>query len=227
MKGVALDIFPDLTFVDVTHEIPPQDIGHAAFVLGSAYPYFPPDAIHLAVVDPGVGTQRRAVLLVTPEGRFVGPDNGIFSYALKDHLTLDKIQFESMEFAQPVTIPIPSGCRAYELTNPRYWHHPVSSTFHGRDVFAPVAAHLASGVQPESFGESLREVNMQNLFTLKRIEDTVEGKIIHVDRFGNLVSNACYPGIERLDQAESTRVTREHFERVAGVEAIHAPRRNQ
>ncbi len=189
MKGVALGIAPGTMFVDVTHDIPPQDINHGAFVLGSAYRYFPNDAVHVAVVDPGVGTQRRAVVLVTPKGRFVGPDNGLFSYVLKDYLSIDEFQFGSIEFAQPLLISVPFGCRAYELTNPRYWHHPVSDTFQGRDIFTPVAAHMASGAQPEIFGKPISELTILNLFTLQRSHGTVEGRVIHADHFGNLISN--------------------------------------
>jgi S-adenosylmethionine hydrolase len=189
MKGVALGIVPDLTFVDITHEVPPQDIAHGAFVLGNAYQYFPFDTIHVAVVDPGVGTRRKAVLLVTPTGSFVAPDNGMLSYVLKDYMTFDQIQFESTEFAHPVVIPVPPDCQAYELTNPEYWRHTVSSTFHGRDIFAPVAVYLASGAHQESVGESIHELTLLNLFTLRRSDDRVEGQVIYIDRFGNLVSN--------------------------------------
>jgi hypothetical protein len=189
MKGVALGIVPDLTLVDITHEVPPQDIAHGAFVLGSAYQYFPVDTVHVAVVDPGVGTRRKAVLVVSPTGSFVGPDNGVLSYVLKDYMTFDQVQFKSTEFARPVVITVPSDCQVYELTNPEYWHHPVSSTFHGRDIFAPVAAHLASGVQQENVGESIQELVFLNLFTLRRSDDRVEGEVIYIDRFGNLVSN--------------------------------------
>ena len=189
MKGVALGITPGLTFVDITHEVPPRDIAHGAFVLGSAYAYFPLDAIHVAVVDPGVGTQRKAVLLVTPTGSFLAPDNGLLSYILKDHQEGDEVQFESPEFARPVTIPVPPDCQAFELSNPEYWHHPVSDTFHGRNVFAPVAAHLVSGVQSDNIGQPIHELTILNLFTERRFANTVEGKVIYVDRFGNLVSN--------------------------------------
>ena len=189
MKGIALGIVPDLTFVDVTHEIPSYDIAHGAFVLGSAYQYFSSDTIHVAVVDPGVGASRKAVLFITPAGSFVAPDNGLLSCVLKDHLTVDEVQFESTEFAQPVAIPVPPDCQAYELTNPEYWRHPVSSTFHGRDIFAPVAAHLASGALPENVGESIHELTLLNLFTSRTSDDRVEGQVIYIDRFGNLISN--------------------------------------
>lgn len=189
MKGVALGIAPDLTLVDVTHEVPRHDIRHGAFILGGVYRYFPPETVHIAVVDPGVGTLRKAVTLVTPAGVFCAPDNGLLSYVLNDHFTEDQARFESTEFGEPVTIPVPDGCEAYEITNPAYMLEPVSNTFHGRDIFTPAAAHLASGLPPERLGERLSELTILNLFTLERHGDTVAGKVIHVDHFGNAVTN--------------------------------------
>ena len=189
MKGVALGITPDLTLVDVTHDVPRHDIRHGAFVLGSVYRYFPAKTFHVAVVDPGVGTSRKAVALVTPAGSFCAPDNGLLSYVLNDHLTEDQVRFESMEFGATVTIPVPDGCKAYEISNPAYMLEPVSDTFHGRDVFTPAAAHLASGLKPESLGEPLSGLTILNLFTLEQRDDAVVGRIVHVDRFGNVVTN--------------------------------------
>lgn len=189
MKGVALGIAPDLTLVDVTHEVPRHDIRHGAFLLGGVYRYFPPETVHVAVVDPGVGTSRKAVALVTPAGVFCVPDNGLLSYVLNDHLTEDQAGLEAAEFGEPVAIPIPDGCSAYELSNPAYRLEPVSDTFHGRDIFTPAAAHIASGLEPERLGEPLRELTILNLFTIERHGHAVEGRIIHVDRFGNVVTN--------------------------------------
>ena len=189
MKGVALGIAPDLTFVDVTHEVPRHDIAHGAFVLGSVYRYFPTDTVHVTVVDPGVGTSRKAVALVTPAGSFCAPDNGLLSYVLNDHLTEDQARFESTEFGAPVTVAVPEGCEAYEISNPAYRLEPVSDTFHGRDIFTPAAAHLASGLKPEHLGEPLDEITTLNLFALESSSDAVAGKVIHVDRFGNVVTN--------------------------------------
>ena len=134
MKGVALGIAPDLTLLDVTHDVPRHDIAHGAFVLGSVYRYFPAETVHVAVVDPGVGTSRKAVALVTPAGSFCAPDNGLLSYVLNDHLSSSQVHFESTEFGTPVTIPVPEGCEAYEISNPAYRLEPVSDTFHGRDI---------------------------------------------------------------------------------------------
>ena len=199
MKGVALGIAPDLTLVDVTHDVPRHDIRHGAFMLGGVYRYFPADTIHVAVVDPGVGTSRKAVALVTPAGSFCAPDNGLLSYVLNDYLKADQVRFESKEFGMPVRVPVPDGCDAYEISNPVYRLEPVSDTFHGRDIFTPAAAHLASGLEPELLGEPLREITMLNLFTLEKDISAVTGRVIHVDRFGNIVTNI---SIDQLPEGE-------------------------
>ena len=189
MKGVALGIAPDLTLVDVTHEVPRHDIAHGAFVLGSVYRYFPAETVHVAVVDPGVGTSRKAVALVTPSGSFCAPDNGLLSYVLDDHLTEGRISFESTKFGVRVKVPVPDGCEAYEISNPVYRLEPVSDTFHGRDIFTPAGAHIASGLKPEHLGEPLNELTILNLFTLELSKDSVAGRVVHVDHFGNVVTN--------------------------------------
>ena len=189
MKGVALGIAPDLTLVDVTHEVPRHDIAHGAFILGSVYRYFPADTVHVAVVDPGVGTSRKAVALVTPAGVFCAPDNGLLSYVLNDHQSASQVRLASTEFGAPVTVAVPESCEAYEISNPAYMLEPVSGTFHGRDIFTPAAAHLASGLEPERLGEPLRELTILNLFTLELSNGAVTGRVVHVDRFGNIVTN--------------------------------------
>lgn len=189
IKGVALGIAPNATLVDVTHDVPRHDIPYGAFILGSVYRYFPADTVHVAVVDPGVGTGRKAVALVTPAGVFCAPDNGLLSYVLNDYLTEDQARFESAEFGEPVAMPVPEGCEAYEISNPAYRLEPVSDTFHGRDIFTPAAAHLASGVPPECLGDRLREITILNLFSIERQGDAVVGRVVHVDRFGNVVTN--------------------------------------
>jgi S-adenosylmethionine hydrolase len=172
VKGVILSLNPDVRIVDITHEIPPQDIEAAAFTLLAAQPAFPLGTIHVAVVDPGVGSSRRAILLQTRQAFFVGPDNGIFSYVCE---TQAKLGFEPDIF---------------HLTNEKYFRQPVSATFNGRDVFAPVAAALSLGVKPSELGT--RVPDFIHLLPLKP-EITTEGKInariIHIDRFGNCVTN--------------------------------------
>ena len=193
MKGVALGINPDAILVDISHEVPAQDIAHGAFVLGSVHRYFSPDTVHVGVVDPGVGTSRRALLLVTPTGVFVAPDNGLLTHVLADQAAqggaTPVADPQGAQFLEPLNAPVPDGCSAYTLTRPEFWHHPVSSTFHGRDVFAPVAAHLSLGVPPERFGEPIDDVVWLNLCPPTNRDGAVDGRVIFVDGFGNLVSN--------------------------------------
>lgn len=169
MKGVMAAIAPQAQFIDLTHTIPPQDLWAARFNLLNTYRYFPPDTIHLAVVDPGVGTARRAIALATAQGTFVGPDNGIFSGVLAQTPVL----------------------RAVELANPTYWRTPTPSvTFHGRDLFAPAAAYLAQGVPLESLGPAIAPESLVSLDLppLKITSNAIEGTIQYCDRFGNLVT---------------------------------------
>lgn len=168
MKGVIATICPTATVMDLTHQIPPQDIAAARFALLSAYPYFPPGTIHTVVVDPGVGTARRAIALRTALGYLVGPDNGVFSGVIQDVL------------------------EAVALTNPQYWRSPCpSATFQGRDIFAPVAAHLAAGVAFSHLGPSLP---LETLVSLPlpapqlQPDGTVTGQIQAIDRFGNVIT---------------------------------------
>jgi S-adenosylmethionine hydrolase len=170
MKGVIAQINPKLVMVDLTHEIPPQDIAAARFCLMDAYAYFPVGTVHLAVVDPGVGGKRRAIAIEFDNGFLVGPDNGIFSGVLSQTPAIT----------------------AVELTNRQYWRTPQpSSTFHGRDIFAPVAAHIASGVPLQQLGQ---EIDPKTLIELEigKISfqsNSITGSIQYIDRFGNLVTN--------------------------------------
>lgn len=189
MKGIILGINPKAVIIDISHSVEPHNILQAAFILSTAYHYFPEGAIHLAVVDPGVGTQRKAVILKTPAAFFVAPDNGLLSYIAGELETMP---------AEP-TPHFPTGPELRELgaeveavtiTNPDFWHHPVSTTFHGRDIFAPVAAHLSVGVPIHKFGDSIRQI-----YTLpipRPYHDTkgnLTGHIVHIDKFGNLITN--------------------------------------
>src|SRR5262249_52128236 len=133
MKGVILGINPDARIVDVTHGIAPQEVRGGALALNYAAQYFPPETIHVAVVDPGVGTDRRPILIEGEDAFFIGPDNGVLSLAAEQK----------------------KPRRVVELANERYRLNPVSATFHGRDVFAPAAAHLSLGTPVESFGPAL------------------------------------------------------------------------
>lgn len=167
MKGVALSLNPDAALVDLTHEVPPQDIVAGAFILAEATPYFPPGTIHLAVVDPGVGTQRRALAARARGCFWVGPDNGIFHLVFQESDDVDIVSLE----------------------NPRYFREAVSPTFQGRDIFAPVAAHLSLGTALSDFGPPIANPAVlpwpQPVFT----PEAVRGEIVYVDGFGNLLSN--------------------------------------
>ena len=186
MKGAILSINPQVTIVDVTHQVPPQDILYGAYVLSTAYPYFPPGSIHVAVVDPGVGSARRAVAVAVGGRYCVGPDNGVLSLALGG---IDGGQKQNNLF-ETAECPLPPGSVAVELTDPRFHLPEVSATFHGRDIFAPAAAHLSSGVAIESLGprvETLRRL----LVASPAIGEggAVEGAIVHIDGFGNATTN--------------------------------------
>ena len=186
MKGVMLGINPGLALVDVSHEVPPQNVPHGAFVLAEAVRYFPAGAVHLAVVDPGVGGRRKPLLLVTPDASYVAPDNGLLTHALARY---GSAHVPRAEWLSPIRAPLPPGCRAFELANPRYRLPEVSQTFHGRDVFAPAAAHLSTGVPPEEFGPLVAEVIWLNVPPPAEGDGEIEGCVVHVDRFGNLISN--------------------------------------
>lgn len=167
MKGVILGINPRATIVDICHHIEPQNIAQAAFVLDTAYRYFPPGTIHVVVVDPGVGTKRRAILLATPSALFLAPDNGVLSYVLENS----------------------PGSQAIALTNPSFWRSPVSQTFHGRDIFAPAAAHLSLGTPPQHLGEVCSQLTTFRIPRPQRASNGAVGQVVHIDRFGNLITN--------------------------------------
>jgi S-adenosylmethionine hydrolase len=172
MKGVILAANPQARIVDITHEIPPQDIEAAAFTSLAAQPAFPVGTIHVAVVDPGVGSSRRAILIQTRQAVFVGPDNGIFSYVFEHALKSG---------AAP---------KLFQLTNAKYFRQPVSPTFNGRDIFAPVAAALSLGVKPGRLGTQITDiVRLSALAPTIARDGRIKARIIHIDRFGNCVSN--------------------------------------
>ena len=170
IKGAIACINPHLTVIDITNEIPPQNIAAGRFCLMNAYPSFPDGTVYIAVIDPGVGSQRRGVAIQYTQGYLVGPDNGLFGGVLG----------------------LSKAIAAVELTNPNYWRvGDPSSTFHGRDIFASVGAHLASGVPIEVLGTSISPDSLINL-PLKEViikANYVHGCVQHIDRFGNLITN--------------------------------------
>ncbi|MFQ5933951.1 MAG: S-adenosyl-l-methionine hydroxide adenosyltransferase family protein [Dehalococcoidia bacterium] len=186
MKGVVLGINPEATLVDISHSVAPQNVREGAFVLGMAYRYFPQGTIHVAVVDPGVGTSRRGLILKGAGHYFVAPDNGVLSHVLTDALEEGPSASKPAAEAQD----LPPGFEAVVLTERRYWRPDVSDTFHGRDIFAPVAAHLSLGVPLKRFGEPLSSVLAFPRPTPTVGEDgSVRGEIMHIDGFGNLITN--------------------------------------
>jgi S-adenosylmethionine hydrolase len=167
MKGVIATISPDVAVVDITHAIAGGDIRAGAFALAVSYKYFPRGTVHVAIVDPGVGSKRRAIAIQTERYFFVGPDNGVLSFALRG----EKIN------------------RIRTLENKAYFLEPVSQTFHGRDVFAPVAAHLARGVEIARLGPAATNFVRLEWPEPKVRGKSIEGEIIYVDKFGTAITN--------------------------------------
>lgn len=167
MKGVILGIVPGARLVDISHEIAPQGVKQAAYVLYASYRFFPAHSVHLVVVDPGVGGARRPIALRTSSGAFVGPDNGVFSYVMH---------------RDPVEAIV-------ELVNPGYRLSPASQTFHGRDIFAPAAAHLAAGVPITDLGPPVSAPVSLPIPAIKARGDEIAGEVIHIDRFGNVTTS--------------------------------------
>ena len=203
MRGVIAGINSDAVVIDLTHGIGAQDIAHGAAALADSFRYFPPGSIFVAVVDPGVGTDRAAVLLETPDAKFVAPDNGLLTLVCRQYAPA----FGDTDAPGPAAVP--ADCQAWRLTNPDYWRNPVSSTFHGRDVFAPVSAHLSPrinpdpggygrasdyyGASPELMGEPTSTITALSLpvprpwFHPDGV--TLRGKVIYADAFGNLITD--------------------------------------
>jgi S-adenosylmethionine hydrolase len=168
MKGVILSINPSARIVDLSHQIPPQNLHHAAFFLASAIPYFPSVAIHVIVVDPGVGTERALLYVEVAAHRLLVPDNGCWT-----------------ELPASLDRPV----QVIRLAEPRFWRQPVSATFHGRDILAPVAAHLSLGVDPCSLGPQIKEWIRLERRQARLDSERLAGEVVFVDRFGNLITN--------------------------------------
>ncbi len=184
MKGIILGINAQATIVDVSHAVRPQRLLQAVFITQAAWLSFPTGAVHVAIVDPGVGTDRRAIALVTPRGHFVGPDNGVLSAALPDDA-------RPQSPAGPTSVALPAGCRAFTITNPRLLREPLSATFHGRDVFAPAAAHLSLGAPAETLGEPVDALlAFPPIRARRRADGVLQAEVVHIDRFGNVVTDA-------------------------------------
>jgi len=182
MKAVILSIAPQARIVDITHEIEKFNIRMGAYVLASATPYFPPNTIHVAVVDPGVGTKRRSIIAETRRSLYVGPDNGLLMLAAyKEHIT-----------------------NVYQIDNPKYMLSKVSKTFHGRDIFAPAAAHLAQGNKPSDFGPAIQDYILPEFAKPHARNGELLGEVLHIDDFGNIISNITLEDLEKMEFHEGT-----------------------
>jgi S-adenosyl-L-methionine hydrolase (adenosine-forming) len=201
MRGVVLAINPAVQMVDVCNAVNSFDVLDAALTIAQAYRYFPPDTVHLVVVDPGVGTARRPLLVRTEKHLFIAPDNGVLS------LVLD--QEERVEVRH--------------ITATHYFREPVSSTFHGRDIFAPCAGWLSKGVEPEKFGE---EVTDYVRFTLPKpkavAERVLKGAVLKVDKFGNLITNLSRENAPDLFAPGARVKLKVAQTEVAGIRATYA-----
>ena len=167
MKGIIAGINPDAGVIDISHQIEQGDINSAAFVLASSYKYFQEKSIHVVVVDPGVGSQRRPILVQTQNYYFIAPDNGVLKWIYAENKNVN----------------------VYHLNNPKYFLPEISQTFHGRDVFAPIAAHLSNGIAVTKLGTRITDYLTGKLELAEQKRNQIAGKVVYIDRFGNLITN--------------------------------------
>ena len=197
MKGVILNINPDATVIDITHDIAPQNIEQGAFLFANAYQYFPANTIHVVVIDPGVGSARRPIAVQAGETFFVAPDNGVLSSVLSSSSTV------------------------VHLNHSEYWLSRVSHTFHGRDIFAPVAAHLSLGVPLEALGDPITDwVRLSQCSASWRAGDEIIGRVMHVDRFGNVITNIGEEMLTGMNRARVVVTIR--GKSIIGIQATYA-----
>jgi S-adenosylmethionine hydrolase len=182
MKAVILSVSPQICIIDISHLIDKFNVRMGAFTLASASPYFPKGTIHVAIVDPGVGTKRRALLVETEEAFYIGPDNGVLMLAAKKQ----KIK------------------HVYSITNKQYMRPKVSHTFHGRDIFAPAAAHLAKGCRPNDFGLEIKDYLVPEFAEPRLSQNELKGQVLHIDDFGNIITNISKNDLEKIDAAEGS-----------------------
>lgn len=196
MKGVIAEINPSANVIDICHSIPPQDIFNGAYLLYTSYKYFPKKTIHVAVVDPGVGSTRDIICVETRDYFFLVPDNGLLSLIIQNERPKD----------------------IFRVTDNKYFLPSPSNTFHGRDIFAPVAAHLSKGVKPHQLGTRMNHLKRTNFPKpgYKKIGQ-LEGQIIAIDRFGNLITNITRPHIEALKINEEYMKTKIGKRKITGL----------
>lgn len=184
MKAVILNIKPNAKIIDITHEIEKFNIRMGAYVLASAAPYFPKNTIHVVVVDPGVGTKRKPIIIKTKNAYYIGPDNGVLVLAAKNEGIL----------------------HVYEISNREVMLPKVSDTFHGRDIFAPAAAYLANGTALARFGPEIHDIVVPEFTKVVKQKDRVTGEILHVDGFGNLITNIGKRELKLMDVNETVNI---------------------
>lgn len=175
MKGVILTIYPEAKIVDISHEIEPQNLAAGAFVIRNSFRYFPAGTVHIVVIDPGVGSERRIICVSALDHLFLAPDNGVLKYIYGEC----------------------SETHVVAVTNREFFLSPISHTFHGRDIFAPVAAHLAKGLDFAELGPEIYDYDKGNMPVLEETPKGIKGEIIYVDRFGNLISNIPFDKLNR------------------------------
>lgn len=190
LKGAILQINPSARIVDITHEIPSFDIAEGAYQLGTCYSLYPKGTIHVAVVDPGVGSRRLPILIKTAHYYFVGPDNGLFSMVCQR----EKVQ------------------SIYQLKNSKFFRKEVSSTFHGRDIFSPVAAHLSLGITAGKLGPSRKKVIQLPLFYVKNTKNQILGQILNIDKFGNATLNLTHKDFKKFIRKKPFRLKISHHQ---------------
>ncbi len=197
MKGVIYGINPSASIVDLSHDIAPQNIANAAYVLRRAYEYFPQGTIHVVVVDPGVGSERRVIAVQSGQAFFVTPDNGVLTYILQELAKKGE------------------KARIVNLNNPAYWLPQVSNVFHGRDIFAPVAAHLSLGVEIGTLGQEIEDVVMLSPLLLDIRQGKITGRVAHIDHFGNLLTNIPESDLISLGDELTIRVAGREIKRLS------------
>ncbi len=204
MKGVIYSISPGATLVDLSHEIERHHVEEALYTVQYAYPYFPQGTIHLIVVDPGVGTGRRPLLAESEGSYFMAPDNGVLSFLFD---------------RKP-------ACTVRAITSQKHMRSEVSHTFHGRDIFAPAAAWLSRGVKPEQLGSVVTDYTRLNIPQLLMSEHGIRGEVIHVDRFGNLITNVQQIHLEPLLETGRALIAEIKGTQIRGLYSAYAENRS-
>ena len=199
MKGVILNINPEVRIIDISHNVSPQNIIEASLILRDSFRFFPEKTIHVAVVDPGVGSLRRSILVVTPKYYFIGPDNGIFSFAYEDEH------------------------RVIHITAENYFLKSEDTTFHGRDIFASVAGWLSKGIPTDNFGSAIKDY-LKIIFPKPKMisDELIEGEIIYIDNFGNVASNISRKEIGDLISEPSNLIILIKDKEIKGINMFYA-----